>query len=159
MGKIIRLNQLHQERQRLTPKTTVVLVTGVFDLLHTEHRKFLQTAKNAGDILLVGIETDVRVRQLKGSKRPVQNQKQRLKSLASLVYVDYVFLLPRQLAQKKIREEFIRKLKPNIYAVSANSPFQEEKKRIITKYQGIFKVIYARHPEISTTKLIETAGR
>src|SRR3990172_12032671 len=52
----------------------IVLVTGVFDLLHDEHRNFLKVAKKAGDFLIVGLESDTRVRALKGVGRPVHDQ-------------------------------------------------------------------------------------
>jgi len=65
---------LHKARSE---KQTVVLVTGVFDIFHSEHKVFLQKAKQAGDILLVGIESDVRVTQIKGPGRPINSQQKR----------------------------------------------------------------------------------
>ena len=58
-----------------------ILVTGVFDLLHQEHINFLTKAKAVGDILVVGLETDTRVKQLKGFNRPINSTKDRLQNL------------------------------------------------------------------------------
>ncbi len=55
----------------------IVLVTGVFDLLHQEHVIFLAKAKSGGDLLIVAIESDMRVKKIKGNDRPIQGQADR----------------------------------------------------------------------------------
>ncbi len=60
---------------------TIVLVTGVFDLLHSEHKKFLTRAWEQGNILIVGIESDARVKEMKGKGRPIWNQEKRKREI------------------------------------------------------------------------------
>ena len=59
-------------------KQTTVLATGVFDVLHIEHIRFLAAAKQQGDRLIVGVESDVRVRAMKGPGRPLHDEQVRL---------------------------------------------------------------------------------
>lgn len=72
----------------------VVLVTGVFDLLHEEHINFLRKARNAGNYLLVGVESDFRVRAMKGPERPIYAQDRRVQDIIATGIVDDVEILP-----------------------------------------------------------------
>lgn len=81
-------------RQTLTPlKATglkVVFTNGVFDLVHPGHVRYLQAARALGDVLVVALNSDASVRRLKGDKRPVINEFERSKIMASLECVDFV---------------------------------------------------------------------
>ena len=138
---------------------TVVLATGVFDILHAEHRQFLRKAKKEGDVLIVGVEPDDRVKALKGKDRPVKQENLRANSLVSRNLADYVFVLPNTLGTRKGREELIRRLKPQIYAISSSTPFQAEKQRVMKIFKGVLKVVHPFNPKISTTHLIEAATK
>ena len=76
--------------QSWKPKSDLVFTNGCFDILHVGHVEYLQQARQLGSSLFVGINSDASVRRLKGDKRPIQNQKNRAKLLASLECVDYV---------------------------------------------------------------------
>ncbi|HEX5570412.1 MAG TPA: adenylyltransferase/cytidyltransferase family protein, partial [Ktedonobacterales bacterium] len=65
-----------------------VVVTGVFDLLHIGHLRFLEAARRLGDRLVVGVESDERVRRWKGPNRPIQTEDDRLDLLRALRVVD-----------------------------------------------------------------------
>ncbi len=69
---------------------TIVFTNGVFDLLHPGHVELLQFARAQGDLLVVGVNDDDSVRRLKGEKRPIFPQAERLEVLAALACVDYV---------------------------------------------------------------------
>ena len=99
----------------------IVLVTGIFDLLHIEHIRFLEQAKAVGDKLIVGIETDARVSHIKGGGRPVNNADIRLEQLTALKAVNIAFLLPEQFDKQADWEDFIAQTKPDIYAVSSHT--------------------------------------
>ena len=131
-----------------------VLVTGVFDLLHAEHVNFLRAAKAIGDILIVGIESDVRVKQLKGEHRPVWNQDRRVRELKKLKFVDQVFVLPTKFDSPADHEQLIGTIKPDILAVSSHSPHLEAKQRILAKFGGRVEVVHQHNSEVSTTYLI-----
>jgi len=70
-----------------------IFVNGTFDVLHRGHLLLLNYAKSLGDILYVAIDTDERVREKKGSSRPVNSLQERIFMLQNLKAVDYVLLL------------------------------------------------------------------
>ena len=70
-----------------------ILTCGVFDLLHLGHVDYLGKAKDTGDILIVGVNSDVSAKRLgKGSNRPITDQKSRSTIIAALQFVDVVIL-------------------------------------------------------------------
>jgi D-beta-D-heptose 7-phosphate kinase/D-beta-D-heptose 1-phosphate adenosyltransferase len=82
---------------------SIVFTNGCFDLLHVGHIRYLTAAKNEGDLLVIGLNSDRSVTQIKGNRRPIISQSQRAEVLASLSIVDYVTLFdepdPLQLIQ------------------------------------------------------------
>lgn len=90
----------------------IVFTNGCFDLLHIGHVRYLKQAQELGDVLIVGINTDVSVRQLKGPTRPIQNENDRAEILASLKWVNHTVLFgeetPLQLIQQ-IRPDILVK--------------------------------------------------
>jgi len=89
--KILTPEQMLRERQRLRDVgRRLVFTNGVFDLLHVGHVRYLAQARALGDALLVAINSDRTVRELKGPDRPIFNQAERAEILAALRFVDYV---------------------------------------------------------------------
>jgi D-beta-D-heptose 7-phosphate kinase/D-beta-D-heptose 1-phosphate adenosyltransferase len=82
------LEALRQQQQR--KRECLVFTNGCFDLLHAGHVQYLQEARALGDRLLVGLNSDASVRQLKGAQRPIVPQAERAQILAALACVDYV---------------------------------------------------------------------
>ena len=81
------------ERQRLRSEgKRLVFTNGVFDLLHVGHVRYLVEGRKLGDALVVAINSDRAVRELKGESRPVFNQNERAEILAALRVVDYVMI-------------------------------------------------------------------
>lgn len=70
----------------------IVFTNGCFDLLHYGHVEYLSKAKDLGDVLIIGLNTDSSVKKLKGNHRPLQNETSRATILASLQFVDAVVL-------------------------------------------------------------------
>jgi rfaE bifunctional protein nucleotidyltransferase chain/domain len=143
------LNQIHTRQQK------IVLATGVFDVLHHAHRQFLMNAKKNGDMLLVGLESDRRVKMIKGPDRPINNQQKRKQQLEELGIADVVFVLPEQFSTKEDRIALIQLIKPAVLAVSSHSPHQEAKQAIMSMVGGKLEVVMEHDPSISTTHLIE----
>ncbi|MEO8581566.1 MAG: adenylyltransferase/cytidyltransferase family protein [Patescibacteria group bacterium] len=135
-------------------KKTVVLVTGVFDLLHEEHLHFLQRAKELGDILVVGIESDSRVKQLKGENRPIWDQQRRMAEIEATKIAEAVFILPEQFSQPADHEKLISDLHPDFLAISSHTAHQEAKQKIIEKYGGKLSVVLEQNPLVSTSALL-----
>ena len=91
MAKILSLDQAQMERDRLRRSgRRVVFTNGCFDLIHPGHVKYLQEARRLGDALIVALNSDRSVRELKGEKRPILNQNERAEVMAALNCVEYV---------------------------------------------------------------------
>src|SRR5437773_952947 len=88
----------------------VVATNGCFDLVHFGHVSYLQRAKGLGDLLVVGLNADRSVRQLKGRHRPLVPEKQRAAVLAALACVDAVVIFPQKRAHR-----FLGAVQPDIY--------------------------------------------
>jgi D-glycero-beta-D-manno-heptose 1-phosphate adenylyltransferase len=89
--KILSPEKMLGERQRLRAAgARLVFSNGVFDLLHVGHVRYLAQARALGDALVVAINSDRTVRELKGSGRPIFNEAERAEILAALKSVDYV---------------------------------------------------------------------
>lgn len=93
----------------------VIFTNGCFDILHRGHVKYLQEAKKKGDILVVAVNSDASVRKIKGSKRPIVNEKDRLYIVAALESVDYVISFNETTPLK-----IIKLLKPDMLIKGAN---------------------------------------
>src|SRR5919202_4577094 len=90
-GKIIAPEELVAARARLREEgRRLVFTNGCFDLLHVGHVRYLQRARALGDALLVAINSDRAVRELKGAGRPIINEQDPAEMLAALAAVDYV---------------------------------------------------------------------
>lgn len=111
-SKILTLDQLAAESGRLRSESQRVVATnGCFDLLHVGHVRYLTAARKLGDVLIVGLNGDDSVRQLKGEGRPVNRQQDRAEVLAALESVDYVTIFPENRAAN-----FLRAAAPAVYA-------------------------------------------
>ena len=89
--KILSLDELLAERARLGDAgQKLVFTNGVFDILHVGHVRYLEQALSLGDALVVAINSDASVRELKGAGRPLINQDERAEILAALRSVNYV---------------------------------------------------------------------
>lgn len=104
---------LLRERQRLRAAGQVVVFTnGVFDLLHVGHVRYLAQARTLGDALIVAINSDSAVRELKGNGRPIIDQKERAEVLAALRHVTYVTIFdevsPRALIKELLPDVLVK---------------------------------------------------
>jgi rfaE bifunctional protein nucleotidyltransferase chain/domain len=99
-----------QIKQRYAGRT-IVLTNGCFDLLHVGHVRYLAAAKQLGEILVVGVNGDESVRELKGKGRPINSESDRAEVLAALEAVDHVVIFSELRVTRLIKE-----LRPNIYA-------------------------------------------
>jgi D-beta-D-heptose 7-phosphate kinase/D-beta-D-heptose 1-phosphate adenosyltransferase len=111
--KILSPGQMLRERQRLRADgKRLVFTNGVFDLLHVGHVRYLEQASELGDALLVAINSDRTVRELKGPDRPVFDQAERAEILAALRCVDYVTVFdnvsPRSLITELLPDVLVK---------------------------------------------------
>jgi len=82
----------------------VVFTNGCFDLLHVGHIRYLQQAREEGDILVLGLNSDRSVRELKGETRPFFPQEERAEVLAALSMVDYIVIFDERTPLNLIKE-------------------------------------------------------
>lgn len=141
------INSWHQQGYR------VVLATGVFDILHVEHIRFLTKAKSSGDRLIVGIETDKRVALIKGPDRPVNYELVRLEQLLALRVVDEAFVLPEKFDSQPDWVGFINLIRPDVYAVSSHTSYLDNKRQICESHGIEFAIVHQFNPSYSTTSL------
>ena len=93
MGRVVSLQELKPIIDDLRRRGgKVVFTNGCFDILHAGHVQYLKEAKSLGDILIVGINSDSSVKAIKGEKRPIIPQDERVEVLSALECVDYVVL-------------------------------------------------------------------
>lgn len=133
----------------------IVFVTGVFDLFHEEHQKFLEKARAAGNFLVVGVEADSRVRELKGPDRPIDTQEVRLQNVIHSDVVDEVGILPEHFSRQEHYQAIMALLEPHVLAVSSHSPYLENKRLLAELYGGKLAIVHEHNPAVSTTKLLE----
>jgi D-beta-D-heptose 7-phosphate kinase/D-beta-D-heptose 1-phosphate adenosyltransferase len=126
-----------------------VMVNGTFDILHPGHVALLNTARSYGDHLIVAIDTDRRVRELKGEQRPINNQNDRRIMLSALKAVDIVELFDSKEELLNLMERY----KPDVYV--KGSDWKHDTKS--TAHQYCKEVIYYdRIEEYSSTRIIES---
>ncbi|HEX9630025.1 MAG TPA: D-glycero-beta-D-manno-heptose 1-phosphate adenylyltransferase [Pyrinomonadaceae bacterium] len=111
--KILSLDELLGVRQGLRAAgKTLVFTNGVFDLLHVGHVRYLAEARALGDVLLVAINSDRTVRELKGEGRPLTTESERAEILAALRQVDYVTIFdeisPRALITQLLPDVLVK---------------------------------------------------
>ena len=111
--KILTHEALMNEREHLRRAgKELVFTNGVFDILHVGHVRYLSQARELGDALVVAINSDASVRQLKGEARPLVSQNDRAEVLAALSSVDYVTVFddisPRSLIAKLLPDVLVK---------------------------------------------------
>jgi rfaE bifunctional protein nucleotidyltransferase chain/domain len=135
----------------------IAFTTGVFDLIHVGHKRYLELAATLGDALVVGINSDKSVRRLKGKDRPTTDQNQRLEMVCALGFVSYATIFGENTGAK-----VIKLLKPDAYLCVEGSwdGDLETKAEVvaISKHNG--EVYYAprQSPVVSTTAILERIG-
>lgn len=123
------------------------MVNGTFDVLHPGHIALLNTARSYGDYLIVAIDTDRRVRELKGNSRPINNQNDRRIMLSALKAVDIVELFD----SKDELINLMKRYQPDIYV--KGSDWKHDKKSTAHEYCN--QVIYFdRIEDYSSTNII-----
>jgi rfaE bifunctional protein nucleotidyltransferase chain/domain len=148
-----------QEAVKVAEKTRaenkkIVLAGGCFDILHVGHITYLEGAKKKGDVLFVLLESDEKIKKVKGEKRPINSQKDRAAVLQALSPVDYIIPI-NNLKGDSDYDKLVSSLKPAIIAITKGDSARSHKER-----QGGLtgaKVVEVADPIVnqSTTRLIE----
>ena len=155
MARIVNLQEIKEFLSR-EEKGRIVLTGGCFDILHVGHVRFLSEAKKMGDYLVVLLESDQNVKELKGGNRPVFIQEERAEMLSALESVDLVVLLPA-MENDSDYLSLIRIIKPDMIVVTENDPHIEKKRGQAKQIGGELKVI-PLIKTLSTSKLAKIIG-
>ena len=105
MSNIKNLGQIKSIREQLKKENKkVVFTNGCFDIIHAGHIDYLSRAKDLGDVLIVGLNTDDSVKRIKGNKRPIIKESDRALILSNLKPVDYVIFFDEDTPIKLIEQ-------------------------------------------------------
>lgn len=131
----------------------IVFTNGCFDIIHAGHVKYLNIAATFGDVLILGLNSDQSVRQIKGEKRPVIGENHRSQVVAALECIDHVVLF-----DEPDPGELIKAVCPDVLVKGADWEEDQIIGGDFVKENGgrIERVVL--EPDISTTKIIERIG-
>jgi rfaE bifunctional protein nucleotidyltransferase chain/domain len=156
-GKIIAWEKLPEWRAAMrTSGKQLVVTNGCFDLLHLGHVTYLETSRRQGDALLVGVNSDAAVRQLKGPDRPVTPEEDRAAVLAALESVDGVCIFAEPTAT-----HFLAAAQPDIYVKGGDytlDTLNQDERRTVEQAGGRI-VIIPFVPGRSTTAMLKKISR
>lgn len=151
-AKLKSLDELRAVVETLRAKgKRIVWTNGCFDILHVGHITYLMHAKQQGDILLVGLNSDASVRENKGPSRPVINERDRALVLSALECVDFVTIF-----DDKTPMPLLDVLRPDVYAKGGDytiSTIVQEERRLVESYGGEIALIPGVEGQ-STTNII-----
>jgi len=155
--KILKPENLKNWRNDLRKSGRKLVVTnGCFDLLHLGHVTYLDAARALGDVLLVGLNGDKAVRELKGEGRPLNTEGDRAAVLAALQMIDAVLIFPEKTASR-----FLAEIEPDIYVKGGDytlDTVNQEERRLVENAGGKI-IILPIVPGKSTTSLVEKISR
>ncbi|MDE0634473.1 MAG: D-glycero-beta-D-manno-heptose 1-phosphate adenylyltransferase [Candidatus Poribacteria bacterium] len=149
--KIYHRNELALHLQQAKADGNVVVTTnGCFDVLHLGHLRYLQAARQLGDLLVVAVNSDSSVKELKGENRPLVPEDERAEMLAGLECVDYVVIFP-----ESTPIELLAELKPSIHVKGGDYKLEQLVEREVVEENGGKVIVGLNVPGKSTTDLIE----
>ncbi|HKS69330.1 MAG TPA: D-glycero-beta-D-manno-heptose 1-phosphate adenylyltransferase, partial [Ktedonobacterales bacterium] len=132
----------------------IVFTNGVFDILHAGHVEFLRRAKALGDVLVVGVNSDRSARRLKGERRPINSERDRLALVAAMDVVDDVVLF-----DEDTPASLIRALRPHLHVKGGDYAGEPLPERDAVREVGAELVILPLIGDLSTSRVIERIVR
>ena len=127
----------------------VVLTSGSFDLIHLGHVKYLAKAKEFGDVLFVGVDSDAKIKQRKGEDRPMVPQQERLEMLAHQRPVDLLYLKP----EEEERWALIKAIEPDVLVLTTDHSYSEDEQAELSEIVGAIEIV-PRQATITTSERI-----
>jgi len=138
--KIVELEELSNRCEKLrSAGKKIVATNGCFDLLHVGHVRYLRVSRALGDLLVVGLNSDRSVHELKGAGRPITTQTDRAEILAALECVDLVTVFPEVRATK-----FLAAVRPAVYVKGGDytsGTLDKEERTILKEIEAAIRLI------------------
>lgn len=132
----------------------VVLAGGCFDVLHPGHIVFLESAKKEGDLLVVLLESDLKIKELKGEDRPFFTQVDRAKVLSSVRFVDFIVLMTYSNNESDY-DEVVLKINPSVIAATKGGVDEAFKKRSAEKAGADLRFVTEVIGDYSTSQILK----
>jgi D-beta-D-heptose 7-phosphate kinase/D-beta-D-heptose 1-phosphate adenosyltransferase len=127
----------------------IVLTSGSFDLIHLGHVKYLDAAKEMGGVLVVGVDSDAKIRRRKGPDRPMVPERERLEMLAHQRPVDLIYLKD----ESEPRWGLIKAVRPDVLVLSEDHSYTEDDQRALLEHVGRIAVL-ERQASVTTSERI-----
>ncbi len=151
-SKILTVSALRLKLEKLRRSgRKIVFTNGCFDILHIGHVSYLEEARKKGDVLVIGLNSDESVQNIKGPKRPIVPQAERAYILAALEVVDFVVIFNENTPQKLIEQ-----LRPHVLVKGADWKGKELVGSELVKSYGGKVALIKFVPRHSSTNIIET---
>jgi D-beta-D-heptose 7-phosphate kinase/D-beta-D-heptose 1-phosphate adenosyltransferase len=154
-AKIIKPSEIVKLFARLRSKRKkIVFTNGCFDILHVGHVDYLSRAKDMGDILVVGLNSDSSVKKIKGAGRPINKESDRVKVLSALSFVDYIISF-----NETTPENLIKKVRPDILVKGGDWKIEDIVGGAFVRSRGgkVKSIPFVKG--YSTTSIIEKSAR
>jgi D-beta-D-heptose 7-phosphate kinase/D-beta-D-heptose 1-phosphate adenosyltransferase len=151
MGKIVARNEIELFSAEIKKSgKKIVFTNGCFDILHRGHIEYLSKAKQLGDVLIIGLNSNASIKKIKGEKRPIVSEEDRALVISSLVCVDYVVLF-----DEETPHNLIAKILPDVLAKGADWKKENIVGKDIVEANGGSVATIEFLPNCSTTNIIE----
>lgn len=160
--KLIKANEVvdHIKALRVLEKK-IVLIQGVYDMLHIGHIRFLEKGKESGDVLIVGLDSDTLTKKRKGDGRPIYPEDERAATLLALECVDFVIL-------REINDDIdylAKQIHPDVLVISTSTQDFENYEQVMReKHKDFCKEILCLPPQATTStsakiaKIVQTGN-
>ncbi|RKY44693.1 MAG: D-glycero-beta-D-manno-heptose 1-phosphate adenylyltransferase [Candidatus Omnitrophota bacterium] len=150
-SKVIKVSKLASLVKTLKKKKKkIVFTNGCFDLIHPGHIKLLSSAKKYGEVLILGLNSDSSIRKIKGEKRPIFKEKERIEILSAITYIDYIVVFKEETPFK-----LIKIIKPDVLVKGGDWKEKDIVGADFVKKQGGKVIRIKLKKGYSTTTLIE----
>lgn len=154
MNKILTILEATRIAQKLRKQNkTIIIAGGFFDILHLGHIKFLEKAKKCGDYLFILLEDDLKAKQQKGIKRPINSQNDRAKVLSAIQSVDYIIML-KNMTNDNLYGKIMVEIRPNMIAITHGDPYINQKEKQAKSVGAKVVHVIRRVKNLSTSKYV-----
>ena len=130
----------------------IVATNGCFDIIHAGHIHYLTKAKEYGDFLIVGVNSDASIKKIKGQSRPINPEQDRLYVLNAISLIDYICIFP-----EKDAVEFLDLVNANVYVKGGDYSLEtiDKRERGVLEKRGAEIRFVEIEKKVSTTKILE----